>query len=124
MTEPPLTNTYSSSLETVRQIALSFPGVEEGLTFGSPAFRVRKKLLAVLHDDGETLVLQVGRLEQGYLIEAEPEIYYITDHYRGTPFLRVRLYKIDREALQEAFEQAWRRLALKRDIAAYDSRST
>src|SRR5262245_70943 len=105
MTEPPLPNVYATALDTVRQIALSFPGVEEGQTFGSAAFRVRKKLLAVLHDDGETLVLQVGRLEQGFLIEAEPEIYYITDHYVGTPFLRVRLSRIDREALHLAFEQ-------------------
>jgi hypothetical protein len=113
---------WSAAFERVRQIALTFPGVAEGQSHGTPALKVGKKLLAVLHDDGETLVLQVGRLEQEYLIDVEPEIYYITDHYRGTPFLRVRLSKIDPAALQEVFEQAWRRLALKRDIAVYDAR--
>ncbi len=109
-------------LDTVREIVLKFPGVQEALTHGSPAFKTPKKLLAVMMDDGITLVVQVGRLEQGFLIETMPDIYHITDHYRGTPFLWVRLQQIDRQHLEDLLETAWRRLALKRDIAAYESR--
>lgn len=79
MTDSPLPNLTSTDFETVRKIALSFPGVEEGTSYGTPAFRVRKKFLARLREDGD-LVLKVGDMQTEFLIEAEPEIYYITDH--------------------------------------------
>lgn len=108
-------------VDVVREIVLQFPGMVEGLTHGSTAFKTPKKLLAVMMDDGVTVVVQVGQLEQGFLIENQPDIYYITDHYRGTPFLRVRLENIERDGLEIMLETAWRRLALKRDIAAFDA---
>ena len=43
------------TLATVRRLALAFPGVEEGLSYGTPGFRVRGKFLARLWEDGETL---------------------------------------------------------------------
>lgn len=107
----------------VRQIALSFPGVEEGTSYGTPGFRVRRKFLARLKEDGETLVLKVGDLEKDFLLETEPEIYFTTDHYNGYPSVLVRLAKIEPDALRDAFEQAWRKAASKRDLAAYDERS-
>ncbi len=110
------------SFETVRQIALAFPGVEEGTSFGTPGFRLKKKFLARLKEDGETLVLKVGDLEKDFLLAAEPEIYYTTDHYNGYPAVLVRLTKIEADALREAFEQAWRHAASKRDLAAWDAR--
>jgi hypothetical protein len=36
------------TLATVRRLALGFPGVEEGLSYGTPGFRVRGKFLARL----------------------------------------------------------------------------
>jgi hypothetical protein len=36
------------TLETVRRLALAFPGVEEGLSYGTPGFRVRGRFLARL----------------------------------------------------------------------------
>jgi hypothetical protein len=44
------------TLATVRQLALAFPGVEEGFSYGTPGFRVRGKFLARLWEDGETLI--------------------------------------------------------------------
>ena len=51
----------STDFETVRKIALSFPGVEEGTSFGTPAFRVRKKFLARLREDGAGRHARSGR---------------------------------------------------------------
>ncbi len=47
------------TLETVRQLALELPEVEEGTSYGTPAFRVGGKILARFHQDGESLVLKV-----------------------------------------------------------------
>ena len=36
-------------LATIRKVALALPGVEEGMSYGTPAFPFRKKLIARLH---------------------------------------------------------------------------
>jgi len=46
------------TIDTVRQLALALPEVTEGICFGTPAFYVRKKLLARLREDGDTLLPQ------------------------------------------------------------------
>lgn len=42
----------NTTFDTVRRLALALPGVEEGVSYGTPAFRVRGKLLARLREDG------------------------------------------------------------------------
>jgi hypothetical protein len=110
----------STDFDTVRKIALSFPGVIEGTSYGTPAFRVGKKFLARLREDGD-LVLKVGDVQSKFLIEAEPDIYYITDHYRGWGSVLIRLSQIRPVAFQYVFEETWRQYASKRDIATYET---
>jgi hypothetical protein len=45
--------------DTVRQLALALPGVEEGTSYGTPAFKVKGKLLARFHQDGESMVVKI-----------------------------------------------------------------
>jgi hypothetical protein len=111
----------SMTFEDVRQIALTFPGVVEGTSFGTPAFRVGKKFLARLREDGD-LVLKVGEIETEFLIEAEPETYYITDHYRGWGSVLIRLSNISPAAFQNVFEQTWRQFASKQQRVDYDAK--
>lgn len=110
------------TFETVRQMALALPGVEEGTSYCTPAFRVRGKFFARLKQDGESLVLKIGFDEREALMEADPEVFYITDHYRGYPSILVRLPKVDADDFREVLEQAWRYNAPKRLVAEYDSR--
>ncbi len=49
----------SSDVETLRQIAFSFPGVEEGPSYGTLAFRVSKKLICRMKEDGESLAIRM-----------------------------------------------------------------
>ena len=100
------------SWEDLRRFLLPVDGVEEGTSYGTPAFRVRRKLLARLREDGETLVVtQVEDIEKEMLIQTQPDVYYITDHYRGYPAVLVRLSKADRAELCALLEQSWQRLA-------------
>jgi hypothetical protein len=108
--------------ETVREIALALPGVEEGPCYGTPGLRVRGKLFARLWEDGETLVLKVGFDAREMLMAANPETFYITDHYAGYPYVLVRLPKVRREQIEHLIEEAWRLSAPKRLVAEYESR--
>jgi hypothetical protein len=58
------------TLATVRRVALALPGVEEGLSYGTPAFRVRGKFLARLREDGESLAVKCGFDERDLRMQA------------------------------------------------------
>jgi hypothetical protein len=105
------------------ELFIRLPGVVEGTAYGTPAFRVRSKFLARLHEDGDSLVLKVGELEQGLFISLDPNVYTITDHYSGTAYVLIRLSRIDPLDLRLRIEEAWRKLASKRDLAAYPDSS-
>jgi hypothetical protein len=110
------------SFETVRRLALAFPGVEEGPCYGTPGFRVRGKLLARLREDGETLAVKCGDDEGDFRMQVDPATFFTTDHYRGYPTVLVRLATVDEADLREVLEQAWRRCAPKRMMAEYERR--
>jgi len=110
----------SDYLQTVRRVALALPGVEEGSSYGTPGFRVRGKFLARMKEDGETLVVKCGDDERDFRMQADPETFFITDHYRGYPTVLIRLARVRLGDLREVLAEAWRRNAPKRLIAAHD----
>jgi hypothetical protein len=112
------------TLATVRRLALAYPGVEEGLSYGTPGFRVRGKLLARLWEDGETLVVKCGDDERDFRMKANPATFFVTDHYRGYPTVLVRLARVRQTDLQAVLEEAWRRQAPKRLVKQYDQRQS
>ena len=109
--------------ETAREIAQEFPGIEEGQSYGTPAFRVRGHFLARLREDGESLVAKCGFDERDFRIQANPRTFFTTDHYRGYPTVLVRLATVTEIELAEVLEQSWRLKAPKRLVAEYDQRA-
>jgi hypothetical protein len=101
-----------------RQLALDLPGIEEGSSYGTPAFRCRGKILARFHQDGESLVLKVEYATREVLMGKHPQTFYVTEHYRCYPLMLVRMANVELPLLQVLIEDAWRSLASKRDIAA------
>jgi hypothetical protein len=97
--------------DDVRKIALTLPGVEPSTIHGAPSLKVRGKLLTcpALHRSAEpnTLAVRIDRAERARLVEAQPGVYYVTDHYRNYPTVLVRLSQIDRKALKELLGAAW-----------------
>jgi hypothetical protein len=77
-------------------LLLTWDHVEPGTSYGTPAFKVRGKLLTRLREDGDSLVIKgVEPDERDMLIEAEPDLYYFTDHYRDWPIILMRLSRAD-----------------------------
>lgn len=71
------------TFDKVGQIAMALAGVEVGISYGAPALKVGGKLIARRREDGETLVsFDVPNEERVVMVEAEPEVYVFTDHYR------------------------------------------
>jgi hypothetical protein len=106
--------------ESVRRLALALPGAEEGTSYRTPAFRVRGVLFARLLEDGESIVVKADLDERETLMAADPETFFITDHYRDHPMLLVRLSTVRLPELRELLEQSWRRSAPRRLVAELD----
>ena len=106
--------------DTVREIALSFPEVEESGQERT-VFKVRGKAFAwaARERDGGGLAVRVDGDDKQLLLEANPEAYFSSPHYRGYPAVQVRLDSIARDELAERLEDAWLIQAPKRLAARY-----
>jgi hypothetical protein len=108
------------SFDEVREMALALPEVEEATWFGTPSFKVRGRSFCRLREDGDSLVLMINLFERDLLLEAEPDAFYITDHYRDYPAVLARLSTVAPETLRERLTDAWRIKAPKKVAAAFD----
>src|ERR1700750_1393449 len=119
---PPSGPNASMTFDDVRKIALDWPEVEDGSSYGTPALKVRKKMLVRLKEDGDSLVMPgVPQDEREMLIESQPKIFYSTDHYRDYPMVLIRLSKARRRDVEPLLRRHWRALASKKAIAAAES---
>jgi hypothetical protein len=93
--------------------ATKLAGIEEGTSYGTPSLTVRGKFLMRVKD-GDTLVFRCTMEEKAFLMEAEPSIYFETDHYVGWPAVLVRLSVVSDAELAHCIERAWRLQAPKK----------
>ena len=108
--------------EELRAIALSFPGVEEGTSYGKPSFLVNKKFLTRLRaQDNSVVLMDVGFDEREMLMEAEPATFHITPHYKDYPSVLARLESLHPGSLRNFLERRWRKAAPKAAVKAYDA---
>ena len=99
------------SFADVCALARRYPATEESTSYGTPALKVKGKLLVRLWEDGETLVLHTTFADRDHLLATWPQEFFITDHYAGYPAILVRLTKVDRARFAQLFEDAWLREA-------------
>ena len=110
------------TFETVRQFARTLDRAEETTSYGTPAFKVRGNLFVRLHQDMESLVVRMGFGEREELIAADPDTYYITDHYLNYPWVLVRLSRAHPDALRDLLRGAWRAAAKEKPKRSRSSR--
>lgn len=92
--------------DTVRQIALALPNVEDGLSYGAPALKVGKKLFVRLREDLNAIVVLTTFEEREELMAAEPETYFITDHYLNYEYVLVSLERVGEDALADLLRRS------------------
>ena len=91
--------------DAVRKIGLALPVVEASTAYGSPALKVRGKLLACVptHHSAEpgSLMVRVDFDDRAELLAAAPDVYYVTDHYLGYSAVLVRLSRVTPAVLRD-----------------------
>jgi len=90
-----------------RRLLLSLPGVEEGRSYGYPAFLVAGKFFARFRDDDSVLVVQLSSItDRDVLMQVDPEAFFFTEHYRNYPAVLVRLAKVAPSLLADVLKEA------------------
>ena len=120
MTQAPLT------FDVDREMALELSHVEPGTAYGAPAVKVNGNQLACVpvnkSAEPDSAAFRIDVDLRSSMIEAKPDVYYVTDHYVGYPIVLVRLSKINRGELRELLALSWSFVSAKKSARASGSK--
>jgi len=102
---------WNMTFEAIRKMALALDNVEEATSYGTPAFKVGGTMLARLRDDIGALVVRMSIEDRQELIAADPETYFIIDHYLNYPYILVNLARVQPGAMRDLLRGAWKSAA-------------
>ena len=86
-----------ASWDDVVAIGERLPEVAAGTWWGTPGLLVRKKGFCRMRTNPDALVIKVADLDdKEALLRGDPDTYFTTPHYEGSPHVLVRLEAIDR----------------------------
>ncbi|MGH9497111.1 MAG: MmcQ/YjbR family DNA-binding protein [Candidatus Sulfotelmatobacter sp.] len=93
--------------DVVWRLGLKLPGTAESTSYGTPALKVKGKLFVRLHDDRDKIVVKMPFDRREEMMEADPETYFITDHYKEYPWMLVSLADVSEDALPDLLNSAY-----------------
>lgn len=95
----------TATVEDVRQVCLSLPGVTERLSWKQPAWFARTLMARMWDEDS----LTVKSAEREALAALQPDIYFWTPHHESSPLLvLVRLACVPQDELAEMLHESYR----------------
>ena len=109
--------------ERYLKLALALPGTVASPEPGSawargthplrtPWVKVGGKLLSRWRTEAEGgLAIRCDLLDRQIMLQARPDVFFLTDHYRNYPMILVRLDNASKELLADVTERAWRFVA-------------
>jgi hypothetical protein len=109
------------SWDDILELVADLPEIENGMSYGTPALKVRGKFMGRLRDDGTVMVVKCDLEEKPFLLEANPETLFTTPHYDGYGAVLVRLDAVQPDALRELLIDAWLLAAPKRLVAQFNA---
>jgi hypothetical protein len=102
-------------------VALGFPEATEQVTWDvHPTFRVRNKMFVILSEDGATATVKATLEEQRALVHRSPEAYAVASYVGRFGWVSVTLAAADQAEVAELVEDAWRSVAPKRLVTAWE----
>src|SRR5947209_6382569 len=109
--------------DDLRRIALALPETTEKVTWEVDiTFRVRDKIFAIMGQDGGSASIKASLEAQQAFVASDPKTFSVSAYTGRYGWTTVDLGRVDPEELQEMVEEAWRRTAPKKLVAAFDAR--
>ena len=111
--------------DDVKAIVLSYPGAEEGTSYGAPSWKVNGKFFTRLRREDQSLVLTLVSFdEREMLMEAEPATFHITPHYKDYPAILARIETLHPGSLANFLDRKFRQTAKAAVVKAWDAART
>ncbi len=118
----PPTGALKKNWTRLVRLAEELPDVEESRSYGTPALKTKGKLIARLRSEAEGgLALRCDFVERNLLLQADPDAFYVTDHYQDYPMVLINLACVRWDAMPGLLEAAWRMVATKTAVKAFDA---
>ena len=96
------------SIETITQIALSFPETDEHPHFERQAFRVKKKIFATLLEKNQTLNVKLSTIDQSVFCAFDHEIIYpVPGKWGLNGMTTIELNKVKKSMAKDALTCAY-----------------
>ena len=109
------------TIDGVHAIALELPATELGTSYGDPAVKVRKKFLTRVNEKEQGIVIFTETIEdRDLLLEAAPDIYFITDHYKNYPAALMHLSVATRDELWPHLVRRWKSQVTKKMLKEFE----
>jgi len=103
------------------KLASALPDVVADRSYGTPALKTKGKLIARLRSEAEGgLAIRCDLLDREMLMQADPQAFYITDHYANYPMVLINLNAVRWEAMPDLLETAWKMVATKTAVKNYE----
>ena len=108
--------------DEVRALLLSFPGGEDGVSYGEPSFKVAGKFFTWMRPAlDDSIVVHLDNLdERELLIGMDPATFHFTGHYRDHAIVLARITSVNPVWLKAMMEKRWRKVAPKRLVEGVD----
>jgi hypothetical protein len=98
------------TFDDIREIGLKLPGAEETRYYRMPAVKVNEGVFVVQTShpsaDPNSVSIAVGFKKREELIAAQPDTFYLKQHYEPYPVVLVRLDRVKRAELTELLRLA------------------
>jgi len=93
---------------------LGVTGMSEAPYFGKPSVFYGEEFGGRVHTKEEAVALRIGSIEmRDLMLEAEPKLFYITEHYRAWPMLLARISALSTKSLKELMAARVREIEAK-----------
>lgn len=104
----------------MRRLALALPEAVEQETWGTPTFRVRRKIFVMFSEEQREAWVKSTHDEQRALTQMDPDTFFVPPYVGPSGWIGVRFRTVDREEMRELITEAWRMTAPKRLVASFD----
>jgi len=104
----------------VEKMVLGWPGVELSTSYGRPSLKVMGRFFTWVKEDGDSIVIgDIDFDERDMLMETQGDVFYITDHYRNSRAVLMRLSKAEPATVEAYLRRRWLAVAPKKLHAAF-----
>jgi hypothetical protein len=105
----------ATTYAAVERMLLGWPGVELSTSYGRPSLKIKGKFFTWVKEDGDSIVIGgIDFDERDMLMETQGDVFYITDHYRNSRYVLMRLSRADPAMVAAYLRRRWFEVAPKK----------